>query len=120
VDQFGQKWFVGDRIDRVGEATAPLQMRDVVDRTGREVVEDAHLVAVVEEPFGEMRADEAGTAGDERLHARMCPLSNASIPKQIRSTSVSVKRWWSGSDRISRVACDATGQSLRLHRSNAG
>jgi hypothetical protein len=33
-----------------------------------EVVERAHLVAVGEEPVGEVRADEAGAAGDQDIH----------------------------------------------------
>ena len=35
-----------------------------------EVVERAHLVAVGEQPVGEMRSDEAGAAGNQNLHGR--------------------------------------------------
>ncbi len=40
----------------------PLEVRAVA---GREVVEHAHLVAALEQPAHEVRADEAGAAGDE-------------------------------------------------------
>ncbi len=33
-----------------------------------EVVETDHLVAAIEEPAGDVKADEAGRAGDEDLH----------------------------------------------------
>jgi hypothetical protein len=44
-------------------------VRDVLDRPGRQVVEHQHLVAEVEEPLGEVRADEAGAAGEKRLQS---------------------------------------------------
>ena len=47
VDHLGEQRLVGHRVDGVGEAGRALQMRDVVDRAGRQVVEDQHLVAVV-------------------------------------------------------------------------
>jgi hypothetical protein len=39
-------------------------MRDVVDRSGREVVENQNVMSGFEESFGEMGADEPGPAGD--------------------------------------------------------
>ena len=45
VDHLRQQRFVGDRVDRVGEVGAALQVRDVLDRPGGQVVEDEHLVA---------------------------------------------------------------------------
>ena len=41
----------------------PVEVRA---RAGREVVEHAHLVAALEQRAHEVRADEAGAAGDER------------------------------------------------------
>jgi hypothetical protein len=41
-----------------------LEMRDVVNRPGREIVEGMHFVAAREERLGEMGAHEAGAAGD--------------------------------------------------------
>ena len=40
----------------------PVEVRAVA---GREVVEHAHLVAALEQRANEVRADEAGAAGDE-------------------------------------------------------
>ena len=50
-----------------GEAAVGQQVVDVRLGAGEEVVEDRHLVAFVEKAFREMRADEAGAAGDERF-----------------------------------------------------
>ena len=36
---------------------------------GRQVVEDEHRVAALEQRFGQVRSDEAGSAGYERTHA---------------------------------------------------
>ena len=41
---------------------------DVVHRTGEEVVDGDHLHALVQQVVAEMRADEAGPAGDDRAH----------------------------------------------------
>ena len=43
----------------------PVEVRAAA---GREVVEHAHLVAALEQRAHEVRADEPGAAGDERLH----------------------------------------------------
>ena len=41
---------------------------EVLGLAGREVVDDGHLVAAVEQGVDEVRADEAGSAGHERTH----------------------------------------------------
>ena len=46
IDQLGEQRLVVDRVDEVLESGAPFQVRDVVDRAGRQVVEDQHLMAV--------------------------------------------------------------------------
>ena len=46
----------------------PFQMGDVVDRAGRQVVEDEHARAGVEQRLGQMGSDEARPAGDQRNH----------------------------------------------------
>ena len=40
-------------------------MLDVAPRAGEEVVDAQHVVALLEQLFAEMRADEAGPAGDQ-------------------------------------------------------
>ncbi len=42
-------------------------MGEIGDRTRRQVVQHAHPIRVAEESLGEMRADEAGPTGDERV-----------------------------------------------------
>lgn len=42
------------------------QMQDVVFGAGEEVVQADDIVAVVQQSFAQVRAEEAGTAGDER------------------------------------------------------
>jgi hypothetical protein len=39
-------------------------MRDVVDRPGRQIVEDEDLVALREQRIGKVRADESGATCD--------------------------------------------------------
>ena len=43
------------------------EMRDVLERPGREVVEHADVPARVEKELREMRTDEPGAAGDQGL-----------------------------------------------------
>ena len=47
----------------------PSCSAQVVAPAGGEVVDDEHLVAAGEQAVGEVRADEAGAAGDQDLHA---------------------------------------------------
>ena len=68
VDELREERLVLDRVDEVFESAAALEMRDVFDGAGRQVVEDEHLVAAIEQRLGEMRADEPGAAGDQRAH----------------------------------------------------
>ena len=52
-------------------SSAPARERavEVLALAGGEVVEDGHLVAALDERVDEVRADEAGAAGDESSHA---------------------------------------------------
>ena len=78
VDGTRRRGEVKNRVDRtlhvdvrrdvlLDEHEAPVgeEVRDVVGRARPEVVHANDVVAVLEEPFAEMRADEAGAAGDE-------------------------------------------------------
>ena len=55
------------RVDDEVEARVLAQVGDVVDAAGREVVEREDLPALLEQRLAEVRADEAGAAGHERL-----------------------------------------------------
>ena len=58
IDQLGQQRLVRDGVDGVVELGVRLEVRDVVDRAGGQVVEDEDLVAAIEQRFGQMRPDE--------------------------------------------------------------
>src|SRR5262249_51411025 len=109
IDQLGEQRLVVHRVDEVLEAGAPFQVRDIVDRSGREVVEDEDLVALLEQRIGEMGPDEAGAPGDQCTHAS-CPFKAAAT----RSTSSSRRPTCSGSERTSPQIRAATGQSAGL------
>ena len=64
VDELVDDRPVQHRVDDEVEVRAVAEMLDVVERSGREVVEHPDLVAFVEQQLGEVRADEAGAAGD--------------------------------------------------------
>ena len=51
------------------EPRIPDQVRDVVAGAGDEVVHPDHLVALGQQPVAQVRAEEAGRAGDEDPHA---------------------------------------------------
>ena len=57
-------------VDDEVEVAALAQVRDVPLGAGRQVVEDEDLPAVGEQQLREMRADEAGAAGDQGAAAR--------------------------------------------------
>jgi hypothetical protein len=66
ADQPVQHLFVENGVD--GEVVAGVlsQALDVLETTGREVVDDDDVVAATEEGVGQMSADEAGAARDQR------------------------------------------------------
>ena len=98
---------------------ARLEMRDVVDRAGRQVVEHLDLVAALRAALGEVRADEARAAGDQGFHAVECPFTNAPISRVTRVTSASTRRGCIGSDSSSAAAAEATGHSIDLNAAKA-
>ena len=62
-----------DRVERLPYVVL-VQRRaggDVFALPVREIVDDVHLIASREQPVHEVRADEAGPAGDDRPHARI-------------------------------------------------
>ena len=68
IDHLRDQRIVEDGIDRVVKIRVALEVCDVVDRSRRQVVERVHRVAVVEQRLGEVRADEARSAGDQNSH----------------------------------------------------
>ena len=68
VDHLGEQRLVRDRVDDVRESLLALQVNDVFDRTGRQIVEHQHVMFELQQPFCQMGTDESGAAGDQRLH----------------------------------------------------
>ena len=61
----GQQRAIHHRVDRALERRVGLQVPDVVQTAGREVVDDEDTVSQREQAFGEMTANEAGAASDQ-------------------------------------------------------
>ena len=55
-------------LDRVLHDLEPVALGQVVAPPGGVVVDDEDLVALIQQPIGEVRADEAGSARDQDLH----------------------------------------------------
>ena len=114
VDHLGEQRLVRHRVDDVREPRARLEVRDVVDRAGREVVDDGHLVAEVEQPFRQMRPDESGAARDERLHAeRPRPTQLSGRPVDAASRGRYCRRRVRGRSRSVRARPSRSGVTGR-------
>ena len=75
IDHLRDQRIVEDRVDGVVETRVGLEVGDVVDRAGRQVVERIDLVAAVEQRLGQVRADEARAAGDQNSHLCILPVA---------------------------------------------
>ena len=68
-------------LDAIGVGDVELcelrLLRDVVARPGREVVDDEHLVASLDEGVGHVRADEPGSAGHDDSHVSRFPFGTS-------------------------------------------
>ena len=68
VHQLGRHALVLHAVDRVVEVRVPLQVLDVVDAAGRQVIDHEHLVAAQQARIREMTSYEPGAAGDQYTH----------------------------------------------------
>ena len=73
VHQLGHRGRVMNALDRVMEPGMPAHVADVVNASGREVVEYEHLLAPLEIGIGQVRPDESRPAGDEHAHQSTAP-----------------------------------------------
>jgi hypothetical protein len=83
VDELVDDRAVEHGVDDEVELVAIAQMLHVRERPGGEVVERPDLPACGEQQLGEMGADEAGSARDQRLHGR--ETNRSSIRASVRS-----------------------------------
>ncbi len=88
VDELVDDGRLENGVDDEVEVAAVAQMRDVALGAGGQVVEDEDLPAVGEEQLGEMRADEAGAAGDQGAAACRIPAHAARILVSFRDGTV--------------------------------
>src|SRR5262249_43493702 len=110
IDELRQQRLVRDRVDDIREPLVGLEMGDVVDRAGRQVVDDGNIMPVLQQAFRQMRADEARASCDQSFHAGCVPFRKTPTSSAIVIASVSASRGWSGSDSSVRDAAAATGQ----------
>ena len=79
---------MGDVVAQQLEALVIEQMLDVVPCAGEEIVDAEHLAAALQQPFGEMRAEKAGSAGNENssleMHTRYQLQRSCSCPARLR------------------------------------
>src|SRR4051794_35101295 len=68
IDEFRDDRLVGDRVNGVVEFRIVFEVDDVVDRTGRQVVENEHFVAPIEERLGKMAPDESRATSNQDPH----------------------------------------------------
>ena len=91
VDQLREQRLVREGIDHVLEFRVDLQMADVADGPGRQVVDDVDLVARIQQCLGQVRPDKARASCNQRSHdaSSFPPLvaANAEIAPATRSIS---------------------------------
>src|SRR5262249_44103572 len=80
------------------DETRILDVGDVVERAGEEVVHADHLAAVPQEEVAEVRAEEAGPSRDEDPHAR--PQTGRTGFRPTEEDSKPRRRMRSGSQRL--------------------
>jgi hypothetical protein len=83
VHHLGDEMVVEDAVDGVVKPRTALEMRDVVERAGGQVVEDQHLVPGLEQRFGEMGSNEPRTTRNQDSHDVLISLgSERSLPRR--------------------------------------
>src|SRR5260221_7966120 len=130
IDELGEQRLVFDRVDEILEPGPALEVGDVVDRSGREVVEDQDLVPLRQQRIRQMRSDESGSACNERAQivrsfqsGTGAPVpfpSNAWMAAATSSTCSTPSAGCSGNETTSSHARVATGQSAGPAAATAG
>jgi hypothetical protein len=73
VDEFKR---LGERLDFAKVALLELRLVKMI-----KVVERPDVVAVAQEPFANVRADEARAAGDQKIHGQKLTVSGRSVER---------------------------------------
>jgi hypothetical protein len=66
IDELGDKLAILNVVEVILHPVTRLEVADVVHASGGEIVEQHDIVAAVEQALCKMRADEAGTAGNQK------------------------------------------------------
>jgi len=65
IHEFGEQLAILNAIQVILHALGGLEMTNVVDAAGGEIVQEHDVIAAVEQTFGKVRADETGPPSDE-------------------------------------------------------
>jgi hypothetical protein len=66
IDEFGDKLAILDVVEVILHPVEGFEVADIVHAAGGKIVEQHDVVAALEQALRKMRADEAGTAGDQK------------------------------------------------------
>ncbi len=64
VHEFGKQLTILNAVEVIGHALGGFQVADIFHAAGGKIVEQDDGVTALKKAFGQMRADETGTAGD--------------------------------------------------------
>src|SRR5262249_12484105 len=66
IDKLGEQLTILDAVKMILEARARFEMADIFHAAGGKIVDQNNTIAAVEEPFRQMRPDEASAASDQK------------------------------------------------------
>jgi len=101
---------IDDVVPHEFEALVREEMRDVLFPAGEQIVDADDFVTVLEQTIAQMRAKEAGTAGDKNAHNFPRRVQDRPVlfqQNRVRSATYA-KRERTGASRVSRRASIAT------------
>jgi len=64
IHQLGKQLPIGDGIEEIAEARVKLEMANIFNAAGGEIVQHDDIIAAMEKRFSQMGADESGSAGN--------------------------------------------------------
>ena len=91
IDQFGSEGMIVNSVDRVMETRMTLEVLDVFDRAGGQIVDDVDFVATLNVSVAQMRSDKAGATCDE--YSQISSLRKLATKRHKMHKKKSHKRW---------------------------